>query len=101
MDASDPQTVAAFWSSLLGLEAEPAGDGATGPRGDLPDRTVWVNAVPEPKTVKNRWHGEFNCDDVEELVRRGATPLRGPDGDNDWHVLADPEGTEFCVFTSS
>jgi hypothetical protein len=24
--------------------------------------------------------------------------LREPDGDIDWHVLADPEGNEFCAF---
>ena len=55
MDASDPRTVAAFWSPLLGLEAEPAGDGVTRVHGDSPE----------------------------------------------WHVLADPQGNEFCVFTSS
>jgi hypothetical protein len=25
--------------------------------------------------------------------------LREPGGDIDWHVLADPEGNEFCAFT--
>jgi hypothetical protein len=24
--------------------------------------------------------------------------LRGPGGDIDWHVMADPEGNEFCAF---
>jgi hypothetical protein len=38
---------------------------------------------------------------VRALLARGATSLRVPDDDIDWHVLADPEGNEFCVFTSS
>jgi hypothetical protein len=31
--------------------------------------------------------------------RGGATVLREPGGDIGWHVLADPEGNEFCAFT--
>jgi hypothetical protein len=56
--------------------------------------------VPEPKAVKNRVHWDLVCDDVDALVAKGATLLRGPDDDIDWHVLADPEGNEFCVFPS-
>ena len=64
----------------------------------MPFELVFGN-VPEPKTVKNRIHW-----DVESTERPGccstAVPplLRGPDDDIDWHVLADPEGNEFCVF---
>jgi hypothetical protein len=32
-------------------------------------------------------------------VEAGATVLREPGGDIGWHVLADPEGNEFCAFT--
>jgi hypothetical protein len=32
-------------------------------------------------------------------VALGATVLRAPDEEIRWHVLADPEGNEFCVFT--
>lgn len=28
-----------------------------------------------------------------------STVLREPGGDIGWHVLADPEGNEFCAFT--
>jgi hypothetical protein len=34
-------------------------------------------------------------------VAQGVTLRRAPDDDIDWHVLADPEGNEFCVFSSS
>ena len=55
---------------------------------------------PEPKTVKNRIHWDVETDDVELLVERGATVLRAADDELSWTVLADPEGNEFCAFTS-
>jgi len=54
--------------------------------------------VPEPKTVKNRIHWDVETEDLQALLDRGATLLRGPDDVIDWHVLADPEGNEFCAF---
>ncbi len=32
------------------------------------------------------------------LLDAGATLVRHRDDDIGWHVLADPEGNEFCVF---
>ena len=55
-------------------------------------------AVPEPKTVKNRIHWDVDVDDVQRLLDHGATVLRGADDVVSWHVLADPEGNEFCAF---
>jgi hypothetical protein len=37
--------------------------------------------------------------DLAPLVEAGATVLREPDDEIYWHVLADPEGNEFCAFT--
>ena len=54
--------------------------------------------VPEPKTVKNRIHWDVLAPDVDALLAAGATLLRAPDDDIGWHVLADPDGNEFCVF---
>jgi hypothetical protein len=54
--------------------------------------------VPEPKTVKNRIHWDVNVTDLQPLLDAGAILLR-PKGDEiGWHVLADPEGNEFCAF---
>jgi predicted enzyme related to lactoylglutathione lyase len=54
--------------------------------------------VPEPKTVKNRVHLDLRAADVdaeaERLVGLGARVLGRVE---DWVVLADPEGGEFCV----
>jgi hypothetical protein len=32
------------------------------------------------------------------LLDAGATLLRAKDDEIHWHVLADPEGNEFCAF---
>jgi hypothetical protein len=55
--------------------------------------------VPEPKMVKNRIHWDVTVPAVAPLVEAGAVVLREPDDDIGWHVLADPEGNEFCAFT--
>jgi hypothetical protein len=36
---------------------------------------------------------------VTPLIEAGAKVLREPDDDISWHILADPEGNEFCAFT--
>ena len=58
---------------------------------------IWVNPVPEPKTVKNRVHLDVDGD-RDALVAAGATLLRVRDAVIGWDVLADPEGNEFCCF---
>jgi hypothetical protein len=55
--------------------------------------------VPEPKTVKNRIHWDVTVPGAAPLVEAGAIVLREPDAEISWHVLADPEGNEFCAFT--
>lgn len=64
----------------------------------------WVfSPVPEPKTVKNRMHGDVTLLDacVESLVADGATVVRPRDDEIGWTVMADPEGNEFCAFADS
>jgi len=56
------------------------------------------NKVPEPKTVKNRIHWDVSVADLQPLLDAGATLLRAKDAEIDWHMLADPEGNEFCAF---
>ena len=101
LDAIDAEAAASWWAEVLGATLAPGPDGGRRWLRDVPGLPfeVWkfVN-VPDPKTVKNRWHWDVVCDDVPALVARGATVLREPGGDIDWHVLADPEGNEFCAF---
>jgi Glyoxalase-like domain len=99
VNAADPSRAAMWWADVLGALADydDASDswGVSGVA-HLPWELVF-GAVPEPKTVKNRMHWDV-VGDVEGLLDAGAQLLRAPDEEIDWHVLADPEGNEFCVF---
>jgi len=97
VDAVDPSALGSFWGRVLHLDlhVDAAGDASlTGPSAA---HTVWVNKVPEPKTVKHRVHLDVNAASVAELEALGALVV---DADSfRWVVMADPEGGEFCVFT--
>lgn len=109
LDARDHHRLADWWCAAMGYvrrdEHEPPEDGWLRPL-DWPvpiaDPTgggplIWVQPVPEPKTVKNRVHLDV-VGSTGDLVDLGATVVRPRDGEIDFDVLADPEGNEFCVF---
>jgi hypothetical protein len=104
VDSVDGHAIAAWWAEVLGATVQD-NDGeeefswfedAPG----MPFEMVF-GAVPEPKTVKNRLHWDVDAPDVQPLLDRGATVLREPDDVISWHILADPEGNEFCAFPRS
>ncbi|MBB5916037.1 hypothetical protein BJY24_004949 [Nocardia transvalensis] len=99
IDATDGSVLAAFWSAALGLKAGPAGDSAADflLADDVPEHRVWINQVPEPRTVKQRVHLDLHAT-VEELTRLGATAAVEFGDEDDWTVLRDPERGELCVF---
>jgi len=112
IDAEDPESLAAFWSDVLGWQprVDEEGDVWLEPGRGHPDdglvSPLLFLAIPEPKSVKNRIHFDLRPDDqqreVVRLERLGATPVSvGQDGSADWVVLADPEGNEFCVLSDS
>jgi len=101
VDSVDAEASARWWAEVFGVEAEPK-DGYwwfTGAPG-FPSSAVSpffamvFGHVPEPKTVKNRWHWDV-YGEVDDFLARGATVLWEMPR---WTVLADPEGNEFCVF---
>jgi hypothetical protein len=98
LDATDMAVAARFWSGVLGLSPEVPRETVTCLAGDTPERTTWVNQVPERKTAKNRVHLDLVLSSVNPLVSAGATVLHEPSPGWEWHVLADPEGNELCVF---
>jgi predicted enzyme related to lactoylglutathione lyase len=112
VDCTDAHLLAAFWTQVLGWQI--TGDDEEGVRIQAsPDATFAIDflVVPDgPKVVKNRLHLDVNptdCDQVEELHRLlalGARPVEvGQSSDSvpvTWHVLADPEGNEFCLLRS-
>ncbi|MDP9444999.1 MAG: hypothetical protein M3P83_11875 [Actinomycetota bacterium] len=97
IDAVRPSVLGPFWGQVLGLEYVGLDHGAGRLVGPTPQHTVWVNAVPEPKSVKQRVHLDVHTAGVDELVAAGARVLE-PAGERHWTVLADPEGGELCGF---
>jgi hypothetical protein len=104
VDSCDPEPIAQWWCSVFG--------GVLGRAEDNP--WWWVDAVagapfesidfvevPEPKSVKNRVHWDVSVNAVQDLLDVGATLLRAKGEDIGWHVLADPDGNEFCAFESA
>lgn len=97
IDAVDAHSLGAFWATALGLRPElESGDPDAVLRGPTPRNTVFINQVPEPRTVKSRVHLDVHTGAVADLTAAGASVLN--DRDFRWIVLADPEGQEFCAF---
>jgi predicted enzyme related to lactoylglutathione lyase len=105
IDCRDPERVAAFWSELLDTSARPQSDGwfQLGPivQGGP---VLNIQPVPEEKVGKARVHLDLWVDDLEAAVslveqlggRHTGEVHTVPEGTD--VVMADPEGTEFCVF---
>jgi hypothetical protein len=109
LDAHDPDLLARFWCEVLGyveldrvdgdIEIGPAEAGFGGPQ-----PTIVFNRADEPKKDQLRLHIDVNPTDrdqdaeLERLLAAGARPADvGQTGNESWHVLADPEGNEFCL----
>ena len=109
LDVRDPELLARFWCEVLGyvelerdessIEIGPPGAGFGGPQ-----PTIVFSQTDEPKVSKLRLHIDVNAtdrDQSDELVRLIAAGARSVDigqtGTESWHVLADPEGNEFCL----
>jgi predicted enzyme related to lactoylglutathione lyase len=104
IDCGDAERVAAFWSKLFDRPAIPQSDGRfqlgpTVPGGPV----INFQPVPEEKTGKARVHLDLWVDDFDlaiSLVEQLGGTSTGevhthPQGR--WAVMADPEGTEFCL----
>lgn len=104
VDCNDFETMVAFWQEALHyVPREAPGDDwvvLRDPEGS--NVNVSFQQVPEPRSGKNRLHFDLYTDDqqgeVERLLRLGASrPPRAPEPDEDFVLLADPEGNLFCV----
>jgi catechol 2,3-dioxygenase-like lactoylglutathione lyase family enzyme len=102
VDSADPAAQARFWVAVLGGEVEDhPNDYSTADRVPGMSYTFDFVPVPEPKTGPNRIHWDLAAPHIAPIVNLGATVLRAPDDEISWHVLADPEGNEFCVFDAT
>ena len=109
VDSRDPEALAAFWAAVLDyrvLGREEDGSVEIGPAagcgGAAP--TLVFAPVPDPTPGKVRLHIDLNPTDrdqdeeLDRLLGLGATRADvGQTGDESWHVLADPEGNQFCL----
>ncbi|MEU2241090.1 MULTISPECIES: VOC family protein [Streptomyces] len=113
IDCVDPARLAAFWSEVLGYEElgrEEDGSIEIGPPGagfGGPQPTLVLSPSSDPRRGKLPLHIDVNPTDrdqdaeLERLLALGARPADvGQDGTENWHVLADPEGNEFCLLRS-
>lgn len=113
VDAAEPTALAGWWAQVLDWTVHPE---------DGPDE-VWIESaapgqpgrqeilfirVPEAKTVKNRLHldlrpadGTDQATELQRLLDLGARKVDIGQGEVPWHVLADPEGNEFCLLRST
>lgn len=95
IDAVDVEALGRFWAAVLDREFELRADGIGRLTGSLPTHVVWINPVPEPKSVKHRVHLDVFGESVDTLQRLGAEVIRP---ERRWTVMSDPEGGEFCLF---
>jgi hypothetical protein len=97
VDACDPARLGSFWAQALGLSREMLDDGDELLSGPTPQHAIWVNKVPEPKTVKNRVHFEIYAERLADLENLGSRTVRPAGDGRGWTVMADPAGGEYCV----
>ena len=98
IDTGDSEELGRFWAAALGLTFQPDG-GAGVLVGDRPEKRVWMNVVPETKSVKHRVHVDVHAGSIAELEELGARVETPADpGGRHWTVMLDPEGGEFCAF---
>jgi hypothetical protein len=95
MDVSDARVSGEYWSTMLGWTLEMHDDGDAHLRDEAGRIQLWLNVVPEPRTVKNRIHLDVNAESVQRAIEGGARPERELPR---WTVLLDPDGQEHCVF---
>jgi predicted enzyme related to lactoylglutathione lyase len=106
VDCSDLDRSADFWTAVLGYVPEVTASKRY--RGLIPAGgdgiEVLLQRVPEEKHQKNRVHLDLRTGDLAAEVGRvlglGATLLTAEPIIEEgwrWHMLADPDGNEFCV----
>ena len=106
IDCSDLARSEQFWTGVLGYVPSPAGSPTY--RSLIPADgqgiEVLLQRTPDDKRQKNRLHLDLRTasleGEVERILGLGASLLTGhPVIEHGWrwHILADPDGNEFCV----
>jgi len=110
IDCADLGRSARFWAGVLGYldEGQSTGIYRTLRPAEGSGVEVLLQRTSDAKTGKNRVHLDLRTRDLDAEVARvrglGAAVLTGEpivEGGMTWHVLADPDGNEFCVLQPS
>ena len=96
IDALDAVRLGHFWGAVLGLDFGLQDNGDACLTGPTPQHTIWINQVPEAKTVKHRVHLDIRSDAAALVEAQGAAVLDATSFP--WTLMADPEGGELCAF---
>jgi predicted enzyme related to lactoylglutathione lyase len=98
IDCENIEACVSFWSQALGTTAGNSDGVYTSLGTTIGGLRVLLQQVPEAKTAKSRVHVDFETDDLDAEVQRlealGARRLAQVE---DWQVMEDPCGNEFCV----
>lgn len=104
LDAADLERAAEFWSAVLGYSKGRASGRYLSLQPDGAGFELLLQKTDDVKVGKNRLHLDLRTADLEAEVARvvacGASVLTAEPVVEDgwtWHVLADPDGNEFCV----
>jgi predicted enzyme related to lactoylglutathione lyase len=102
INCADLDTMSAFWAAALGLTPGPITEEGRfqvlgGERVNLS-----LQVARTPVTSRDQMHLDLytdtQADEVERLVSLGASVVRhNADPEDDYVVMTDPEGNEFCV----
>lgn len=102
IDVHDLELARGFWMAALGLEVEVENDDWVLFKPQPGCANLSLQKVSEVKENKNRAHLDIRLaeypDGVRLLEELGAQSVREVIGvDNQWHIMLDPDGNEFCA----
>ncbi len=106
IDCSQLDRSAEFWTGVLGYVQDGVATGRYQSLlpGNGQGAEILLQRVPEGKHVKNRAHLDLRTRELESELHRltslGARVLTEEpvaEAGWRWHILADPDGNEFCV----
>jgi catechol 2,3-dioxygenase-like lactoylglutathione lyase family enzyme len=100
INCADMDLMTSFWSQALHLVPSSDGDDFCVLRGDQANLSLQLARTPV--TARDQMHLDLYSDDqaaeVQRLIALGARFVRHHDDPaDDYVVLTDPEGNEFCV----
>ena len=100
INCADIELMTSFWSRTLHLTPSPDGDDFRVLRGD--QVSLSLQLARTPVTARDQMHLDLYSDDqaaeVRRLIALGARFVRHHDDPaDDYVVMTDPEGNEFCV----